>query len=73
MSDKEDLEDIDINADVLDFGIDSITVSTVATDIQEKYNFEIDPKLFFQAEDLEELLISLWEQNQETILKDYSL
>lgn len=67
-----DVEDIDINADVLDYGIDSIAVSNIVSDMEKEYNLKLDPKVFFQSEDLEELLNNLWEGNTEQITQYYN-
>lgn len=50
---KVEKKDIDLSADMSDFGFDSITLTEFSNHVNDRYNLEITPAIFFEHPSLE--------------------
>jgi polyketide synthase PksN len=57
------IEDIDVEADLTEFGFDSISVMKLTEKISEKYKIELSPTVFFEHNTLEKFARYIADQN----------
>ncbi|KPA10853.1 protein containing Beta-ketoacyl synthase, partial [Candidatus Magnetomorum sp. HK-1] len=65
-------EEIQVNADFSDYGFDSITFTQFANQINEKYNLEITPTLFFEYSSIENIASAIYSLNESYFNKIYT-
>ncbi|MBF0453051.1 MAG: SDR family NAD(P)-dependent oxidoreductase, partial [Candidatus Magnetomorum sp.] len=68
---KVDSSDMQIDDDLYDYGFDSITFTQFANIINDKYQFEITPTLFFEYSSIKQIASALYLINNEYFNKLY--
>ena len=64
--------EVDLSQNALDFGLDSIMVTTFIEELNEKFSIDIDPMSIFEYDTLDELLTFLYTDNAEAIGQVYA-
>ncbi|MBF0451643.1 MAG: SDR family NAD(P)-dependent oxidoreductase, partial [Candidatus Magnetomorum sp.] len=68
---KVDTSEIKIDESFSDFGFESISITQFAIQINEKYNIEIKPSLFFEFPTIEQIASAIYPMNTEYFNKIY--
>ncbi|MBF0119026.1 MAG: SDR family NAD(P)-dependent oxidoreductase [Desulfobacterales bacterium] len=66
-------KDININEDISEYGFDSISFTKFANRLNEKYDLEITPVLFFEHKSIKDFSKFLCDSYLETLLKYYKI
>lgn len=67
-----DKDEIDFSRNLSDFGFDSISFTDFASAINDKFDLDVTPALFFGFTYLDEIVNSLWSEYEESICYFYS-
>jgi polyketide synthase PksN len=70
---KLDADDIDYDKILLDLGFDSIGLSTYANRINDKYNLEVTPVLFFEYPSIKEVAGFLAKEHKEEVQRVHKI
>ncbi|MCY7822955.1 amino acid adenylation domain-containing protein [Bacillus spizizenii] len=67
---KVDSEDIDVNTELSEYGFDSVTFTVFANKINEAYQLELTPTIFFEYGSIQSLAGYLIDQYEETFVQE---
>ena len=68
---EADVEDMDLTQDPLDYGLDSIMVTSFIISLNEKFSINIEPMSVFEHDSLDDMVESLFAEYQQNIVAVY--